>query len=231
MFNMALFFFILYPPLYYFSLKPERYYGMVALRRAWGWLSTLFSGIVFKFEFEEPADWNKPYIICPYHTSNVDTAMISMLVKTNDFCFMGKEELKDGLITGIYFRTVDLPVDRKSKLSAFRAFKKAGDKLKRGTSMIMFPEGGIADDYPPTVQEFKNGPFRLAIEQQVPIIPVTSLNTWKVFWDDGLKYGSRPGVCHIYVHKPILTIGMKVADADNLRDEVYNIIRQRLEKA
>jgi len=225
------FFFLLYPPLYYCSLKPRRYKGMVRLRRAWAYLSTFFSGIIFKFDFEEPVDWSKTYIICPYHTSNLDTAMICMLMKTNNYVFMGKKELKDGLITGIYFRTVDLPVNRDNKISAFRAFKKAGDNLKNGTSMIMFPEGGIADDYPPAVQEFKKGPFRLAIEQQVPIIPVTSLNTWKLFWDDGLKFGSKPGVCSIVVHKPVETIGLTVGDADALRDNVKNIIAMRLRKA
>jgi 1-acyl-sn-glycerol-3-phosphate acyltransferase len=224
---MAFFFFLLYPPLYYYSRKPERYDGMVRLRRIWAFLSTVFGGIVFKFEFEEPIDWQKTYIICPHHTSNLDTAMISLLMKTDKFCFMGKEELKDGLVTGIYFRTVDLPVDRNNKISAFRAFKKAANKLNDGISMIMFPEGGIADDFPPAVQEFKNGPFRLAIEQQVPIIPVTSLTTWKILWDDGLKYGSRPGVCRVFVHKPIETTGSSVAHADALRDEVRQIIEKK----
>jgi 1-acyl-sn-glycerol-3-phosphate acyltransferase len=225
---MAFFFFLLYPPLYYFSLKPERYNGMVKLRRMWAYLSSFFAGVIFKFEFEEPVDWRKTYIICPWHTSNLDTAMISILVKTDDFCFMGKDTLKEGLITGIYFRTVDLAVDRNSKMSAFRAFKTAADRLKHGTSMIMFPEGGIIDDYPPQVQEFKNGPFRLAIEQKVPVIPVTSLDTWKTFWDDGLKYGSKPGICHIFVHKPIETAHLSVEDADALRDEVKGIILNKL---
>ena len=94
--------------------------------------------------------------------------------------------------------------------------------------MIIFPEGKIADDYPPTLQDFKIGSFRLAIEQQIPIIPVTSLNTWKMMWDDGLKYGSQPGICNIFVHKPIETVGLKLTDADALRDEVYGIINQKL---
>lgn len=140
---------------------------------------------------------------------------------------MGKQELLDKLITGIFFRTVDIPVNRDNRISAYRAFKLAGDKLKSGINMVMFPEGGIADEYPPSVQEFKNGPFRLAIEMQVPVIPVTSLNTWKMLWDDGIKYGSRPGACRVFVHKPVSTMGLTVDDADGLRDEVYHIINQK----
>jgi len=227
LFSMGFFFFLFWPPLYYCSLKSERYSGMIKLRRAWAFLSALFVGIVFKFEFEEAIDWRKTYIICPYHSSNLDTSMICGLLKKDNFCFMGKEELLDSLITSIYFRTVDLPVNRDSKMSAFRAFRTAAEKLKNGTNMIMFPEGGIADEYPPRVQEFKNGPFRMAIELQVPIIPVSSLNTWKIMWDDGAKYGSKPGICRIYVRKPVETADLKLSDADTLRDKVQNIIRQK----
>lgn len=230
MFNMGFFYLLLYPPLYYFSLHPSRYSGMVMLRRWWAFLSAFFAGIIFRFEFEEPLDPQQAYVVCPWHTSNLDTIMASLLIKSNHFSIMGKEELKKGLITGIFFRTVDIPVDRNSKMSSFRAFRKAAERLKSGASMVMFPEGGIADDYPPGLQEFKNGPFRLAIEQKAPILPVTSPDTWRVMWDDGLKYGSRPGICHIHVHQPIQTAHLTPDDADMLRDTVYRLMAERLKK-
>ncbi|MDB5143759.1 MAG: 1-acyl-sn-glycerol-3-phosphate acyltransferase [Mucilaginibacter sp.] len=142
---------------------------------------------------------------------------------------MGKDELTEGIVTSLFFKTVDIPVNRDSKMSSFRAFKKAIEKLENGVTMIVFPEGGIANDYPPRLQEFKNGPFRLAIEAKVPIVPVTSLNTWKMLWDNGTKYGSKPGICHIFVHQPIETAHLTVDDADNLRDEVYRIIQRKFE--
>ena len=90
-------------------------------------------------------------------------------------CIMGKEELTRNVLTGIYFRTVDLPVDRNSKMASFRAFRAAGERRKNGArAAVMFPEGGIGNDYPPRLQEFKNGPFLIAIEQQVPVLAVTS---------------------------------------------------------
>ena len=104
---------------------------MIQLRRMWAFLSALSVGIVFRFKFEEPIDWSKPYIICPLHTSNLDTSMICGLMKKDNFCFMGKQELLDGMVTGIYFRTVDIPVNRDSKMSAFRAFSRAGGKAEK----------------------------------------------------------------------------------------------------
>jgi len=227
-YSVGTFYIILWPVMYYLSRKPERYERMNRVRRFWGLVSSGLAGITYQFEFEEPINWSRTYVICPNHTSNLDISAVSILVK-NNFSFMGKEELLKGFVTGLYFRTIDIPVNRKSTIASFRAFKKAGERLDNGMSMVIFPEGTISGNYPPRLVEFKNGAFRLAIEKQVPIIPITALNTWKVLWDDGLKYGSKPGVCHIFVHKPIETKGMTLEDADILRDKVYEIMDQKLQ--
>jgi 1-acyl-sn-glycerol-3-phosphate acyltransferase len=200
---------------------------MNALRRVWGLVSSAIVGFIYRFDYEEPVDWSKTYIVCPNHTSNLDISAMCVLVNS-DCCFMGKEALKEGLVTGLFFRSVDIPVNRDSKMSSYRAFKAAAERLQSGTTMIIFPEGKISDEYPPMLHEFKNGPFKLAIELKIPIIPVSSSDTWKKLWDDGTKYGTRPGVCHFYVHKPVETAHLTAADADALRDEVYDIIGQKL---
>src|ERR1700761_308043 len=87
-FNMSFFFLLFWPPAYYCSLKPARYKWMIKLRRVWALLSTFCSGIIFRFEFEEPIDWTKPYVICPNHTSNLDTMMMSMFLQSDNVCFM-----------------------------------------------------------------------------------------------------------------------------------------------
>ncbi|MDN5287078.1 MAG: 1-acyl-sn-glycerol-3-phosphate acyltransferase [Mucilaginibacter sp.] len=227
-FNVALFYFIFWPFFYYCSLKPARFKRLNSLRRTWAFISSAFVGFFYRFTFEEPMDWSKTYIVCPNHTSNLDITAMCMLVKS-DYSFMGKQELADELVTGLFFRTVDIPVNRDSKMSSFRAFKKAAEKLQGGTTLIIFPEGGIAEQYPPTLQAFKNGPFRLAIELKIPILPVTSSNTWQIFWDNGTEYGSKPGVCKFFVHKPIDTTHLTIDDADALRDEVYDLMKQKLE--
>lgn len=141
---------------------------------------------------------------------------------------MGKQELEDGLVTGLFFRTVDIPVNRDSKMSSFRAFKKASERLQEGISLIIFPEGRISDHYPPQLCPFKNGPFRLAIELKIPVIPVSSANTWQILWDTGIKHGSRPGISKFKVHKPIETAHLSIDDADVLRDEVFEIMNNDL---
>jgi 1-acyl-sn-glycerol-3-phosphate acyltransferase len=201
---------------------------MNRMRWIFSYFSSLFSGFLFRFDFDEKIDWSKNYIICANHTSNLDITAIILLVKRN-YVFFGKEELLDNFVTGIYFRTIDIPVNRESKISAFRAFKKAEEKLKEGKNLVIFPEGMISEHYPPVLQPFKNGPFRLAIEQGVQILPVTICNNWGLMWDDGKKHGTKPGICEIHVHAPIDTANLTTDDSEGLKNEVFEIISNRLE--
>lgn len=141
---------------------------------------------------------------------------------------MGKEELLYSLFTKIYFETIDVPVNRNSKMSSYRAFKKTSERLNNKISLLIFPEGKIGDEYPPVLHPFKNGPFKLAIQHQIPIIPVSILNTWEQMWDDGKKLGSKPGICHIQIHKPIETELLAEKDEENLKNNVFEIVHSAL---
>lgn len=223
-----LFFFILFWPFYYLGTRSPKYYLILnRLRALHAILCTVCSGIFFNFNFEEKLDRRKTYIYCANHTSNLDIVIFCIL-GNGRYHFMGKEELMKNPVLGIFFRTIDLAVSRESKISAFRAFKKAGDNLEKGMSLIIFPEGKIDDAYPPILQEFKNGPFRLAIEKNIPIVPV-SINVWKLMWDDGMKFGTRPGIGEIYVHAPISTSVLGVESADLLKDEVFKKINNKIQ--
>jgi len=227
-YSVAFFFLLVWPILYYLSRKKTRYKYLNGMRRFIIRSSTFISGIFFKIEYEEPIDWSRTYIICSNHTSNLDISSINIAAK-NNHCFIGKDELKTNMVLGFFFRTIDLTVNRESKISSFRVFKEAAEKLKSGVSVVIFPEATIPLVYPPQLSEFKNGAFRLAIEQKVPILPVTSIDTWKIFWNTGKVYGSRPGICHIFVHKPVETAHLTLDDADKLRDEVHAMIGKKID--
>ncbi len=228
-YSVAFFFILVWPILYFLSRKKSRYKYINQFRRLIIFLSTTISGIWVRVKYEKRIDWSRTYIICGNHTSNLDVSTISMAAK-NNFCFIGKEELLDNLVLGFFFRTIDVTVNRDSKISSFKAFKHAAEKLKDGISVIIFPEATIPDEFPPKLHPFKNGAFRLAIELKIPILPVTSIDTWKILWDTGLERGSHPGVCNIFVHKPIETAHLTVEDADALRDEVHALINHKLQQ-
>ncbi|MFA6276611.1 MAG: lysophospholipid acyltransferase family protein [Pedobacter sp.] len=222
------FFFILFRPLYYLGTRNPKYYLFLnKIRTFHSFICTAVTGTFFNFEFEKELDSKQTYIYCANHTSNLDIVIFCVLARGR-YHFMGKEELLKNPVLGMFFKTIDIPVSRESKISAFRAFKRASENLEKGMSLIIFPEGRIDEAYPPVLQEFKNGPFRLAIEKNIPIVPVSIINIWKLMWDDGMKYGTRPGIGDIYVHEPILTSILGIENADVLKDEVFKKINSKL---
>ncbi|MFM6976733.1 MAG: lysophospholipid acyltransferase family protein [Sphingobacteriaceae bacterium] len=224
-FSVLFSFLLFFPFFYYFSRKPERFPKLNKFRKGFAFLSSAFAGFFYRYKYKQPLVWDRPYIVCANHTSNLDITAITLLMQGN-FAFLGKEELVRNPVLGIFFQTIDIPVDRESKMASFRAFKKADEYLGKGMSLVIFPEGKIGNEYPPILYEFKNGPFRLAIERQIPIIPVSIDRLWKLMWDDGFKFGSLPGMGNLWVHAPIETKGMSVDDADLLKEQVYQAIQK-----
>lgn len=223
---------VLFYPFYYLAAQsPKGYKTLNKLRKLKSILSSWLTGIFFRFTYEEPLAKDQTYIYCANHASNLDIMLFCILAKGN-FHFMGKDELRGNPVLKIFFNTIDISVNRESKISAFRAFKRAGETLGKGWSLIIFPEGKIDDSYyPPVLHPFKNGPFRLAIEKKVPVVAVSLTDVWKKMWDDGRKYGSTPGICDIYIHKPVDTTDLTIADADLLKERIFDLINNKLIRA
>lgn len=227
-FIISVFSLLFYPFYYLAAQRPETYEQLNRLRKVKSRLCAFFIGLSPRFIFEDRLQTGQTYIYCANHSSNHDIMLLCILAEGR-FHFMGKEELLKNPILKIFFKTIDIPVNRDSKISAFRAFKRAADNLEKGMSLIIFPEGGISDaHYPPKLMPFKNGPFRLAIEQGIPIVAVSLTNVWKRMWDDGQKFGSNPGKVDIYVHKPVLTSNLTINDSDELKDRIFDLINSKL---
>lgn len=226
---VILVFSLLFYPFYYIASRtPRTYFLLNQFRKLNSFLVSTFIGVFYLFEYEEPLKNNQTYIYCSNHSSNFDI-MIMCILAEGRFHFMGKEELLGNPVLKIFFKTIDVPVNRDSKISAFRAFKKVGENLENGMSLVIFPEGRIDENqYPPKMLPFKNGPFRLAIEKNIPIVPVSLTDVWKKMWDDGAKKGTSAGVCHIYVHAPVSTVDLNIDDADLLKDRIFDLINSKL---
>jgi 1-acyl-sn-glycerol-3-phosphate acyltransferase len=209
-----------YPLLWYYKRDAVKYYSQLAGLRRWIAVRSAFlAGFRFKIKTETQIDWSKNYIICANHSSNLDITALMLSCKL-DFSFMGKEELLKNPVTKTFFKTIDIPVNRSSKFSSFRAFKRAQNLLESGKSIALFPEGGIDDHFPPQLNSFKIGAFKLAVDSHVPILPIVIHDAWEHFWDDGLQYGTAPGVCHVTILQPILP--EHFFNPEDLRDEIYN---------
>ena len=128
-----------------------------------------------------------------------------------------------------FFIYLDIPVDRKSITGSHKAFVEAEKKIDQGLSVIIYPEGTISDKG--KLRPFKNGAFKLAVEKQIPIVPVVNLNNWWFLENGGFfKSNGRPGIPRIIVGDPIETKGLGHHDISELKEKVFIFMQQELEK-
>lgn len=221
------FIFILFSPfLYFFTRNPNKYYNQIVFcRKCISVIATYSVGFRFKIDYETSIDWSKNYVICPNHTSILDITALTFLCP-QPFSFIGKIELLKNPVTRAFFKSIDITVDRSSRISAFKAFKQADNLLKEKKSIVIFPEGKIDSEFPPRLHPFKSGSFRLAIDNKVQILPVVILDAWKLLWDSGQKFGSRPGIIHIKVLEPIDTNNLTEQEFDTLQDKVFTKMKE-----
>lgn len=219
--TVLLLFILCYPFLYYYTRNPDKYYNEIAACRRWISLKSAYIvGFRFHIEFENEIDWSQNYVLCPNHTSILDITVLTYLCPV-PFTFIGKIELLKNPVTRTFFKSIDITVDRSSRISAFKAFKKADNFIKQKKKIVIFPEGKIDDEYPPQLHEFKSGSFRLAIENKTPILPIVIIDAWKLLWDSGQKFGSKPGTVHVKVLAPIHPDISEEQDFDNLQHTVF----------
>jgi 1-acyl-sn-glycerol-3-phosphate acyltransferase len=229
MFWVALSFYLMYPLFYYYTRKESRYPKVARLRKVWCDIGFVLGFYRYKTEFEVPVDFSKTMIIVLNHSSYLDTPVICTMIGGH-YHFMGKAELLKHPVLKLFFQTIDVPVDRASKIAGYRALKKVEANILKGMSLILYPEGTMSVTAP-EMGEFKSGAFKLAVDTQVPILPVTFLNNYKLMRGSGFKYGSLPGTMRAYFHAPIETKGLSSAeDIENLSKYVFDLIDSKLEK-
>ena len=193
--------------------------------RGWAHVLAYTSGIYESVHGYKNAFKHSPCIYCANHNSYIDI-MLAYVFIPEYFVFMGKREIQSIPLFNIFFKGMNILVDRKSNVDAHKAFTRAGEELKKGHSIFIFPEGGIFFRGP-ELKKFKNGAFRLAIENQVPVVPVTYRNNWKILQTGSYFMANAcPGITKIIVHSPILTAGMKEENLVDLREQTYEAIKK-----
>ena len=217
--------FILFmPALFFFTAIVKNEIIVAKLTRYWSKLTIYLSFIFPKVEWEEKLDKKGQYIFCPNHVSTLDIPLI-LAVLPIPLQYMGKAEIAKIPLFGYFYKNNTVVVDRGNRRDAYDAFLKAGDKLKKGINMCIFPEGGIpkADVF---LKKFKNGSFRLAIEQDIKTIPITIADNKRIFPQEYFK--GRPGIVRIKVHKAVKANPEDKNAIENLNTSVYNTIFEQL---
>jgi 1-acyl-sn-glycerol-3-phosphate acyltransferase len=110
------------------------------------------------------------------------------------------------------WRAGHIPIDRSSTQNAVTSMQRAASYLQNGICAFIFPEGTRSRDG--LLHPFKKGGFKLALQAQVPIIPITIIGTRAVLPPDSIIF--RPGTVDMYVDEPIPTAGLTDDDIEML---------------
>jgi 1-acyl-sn-glycerol-3-phosphate acyltransferase len=193
------------------------------INRFWSRLYFILIFLPVKIKTEARIEKEKPYIFLANHFSYLDIPMMGFM--PGDVLFVGKASLMNIPLFGYYFRNLHITVNRDNLRSRAETMKRVSVALDSGSSVILFPEGGIFTQSPPAMIPFKNGAFRLALEKQIPIIPVTLSFNHLILPDDGrllLHWRQAKLVLH---H----AISAQVNDTENtLKEKCFQIIQQQL---
>src|SRR6476620_9652011 len=196
---------VLFPLLFISILREEWYPFFFKLARIWAKGVLFGSGFYYRIEREQEPIPGKSYMFVANHTSMTDIMLMLVAVK-NPFVFVGKKELVNIPLFGFFYKRTCILVDRNSSKSRGAVFARAQQRLSQGLGICIFPEGGVPEDESILLDEFKDGAFRLAIEHQIPIVPITLADNKKRFSYTFLS--GSPGLMRVKVHRFVETKGM-----------------------
>jgi 1-acyl-sn-glycerol-3-phosphate acyltransferase len=163
----------------------------------------------------------RSYIFMSNHVSNLDPPVFIPTIPGRCSVLVKKEVFRIPIFGKVLRMAEMVPVDRSNRDAAIESVRAAADVLRRGLNMVIFPEGTRSTDG--RLLPFKKGPFHMAMEARVAVIPVTILGTDDC-WPKG-TWAIKPGKTQVIFH-PALEPG-DFAD----RDELMIAVRQSIASA
>jgi len=217
---------ILYPYFLIALSGSKKYQRAVKVKKIWARTICVLTFIKVKIINQHKFPKEGPYIVVANHASYLDIIVMYRVIP-HDFAFLGKAEVLKWPIINVFFkRGIDIPVYRNSRKKAAQSIKAAHDAVSEGRCIAIFPEGKMQDN-PPTLERFKNGAFTIALDKNVPIVPITFINNYKLFSEHTDFFGAgRPGVAKVNIHDTIVIEAQ--SDLVSLRNLTFHTIKGEL---
>ena len=186
----------------------------------WARLILMTSGVRINREGEPLPAIGESCIFVANHSSIYDTPILFTSIP-RQLRIMAKAALGYVPFIGWHLsRSGHVLVNRKNPGAGI--FKRMQRMARSGASLIIFPEGSRTNDG--SVKKFKGGIFLLAIENGLPVVPV-SITGSRVVMPKG-RLMVCPAVVTVRVHAPIPTSGLSREDARGLAERVRQIIAE-----
>jgi 1-acyl-sn-glycerol-3-phosphate acyltransferase len=202
----------------------QRGLPLLMARRWWAPGVLALSGVRLNIRPLPAVTWAQPHIFVMNHQSMMDIPVVFAALPV-DVRFVAKESLKYIPFLGWYiWATGMIFVDRKNRQRSIASMSRAAEKIRAGANILVFPEGTRSRDG--ELQAFKRGAFVLALESQVPVVPLAVEGTRRVLASGGFTL--QPGEVQLQMGTPIPTAGRSLEERAVFSDEVHAHIRQML---
>lgn len=179
------------------------------------------AGVTIDIRGLDRLDRSRNYIFMSNHVSNLDPPILVASIPGRCSVLVKKEVFRVPIF-GTAMRMADLvPVDRSNREAAIDSVRAAAEVMRHGVNMVIYPEGTRSGDG--RLLPFKKGPFHLAMEVGVHVVPVTILGTAEL-WPKG-TWAMRAGTATLIFHPPVDP--KQFAD----RDELMAAVRQTIASA
>lgn len=181
-------------------------------------------GLSFSVHGVEKITPGTSYIVTPNHQGNADILALVQMLPMRFRWVIKKELLKIPLFGQALGRTGAISLDRSDRLKAVQSLQKGAEKLRGGWSVLIYPEGTRSSDE--NLQPLKKGAFMMAVQNGIPILPVTCNGAFRVLPKKTIVF--RPGHIEVRVGNPIETKGLSEQDVPDLMDMTRKEILKNL---
>ncbi|TVS12315.1 MAG: 1-acyl-sn-glycerol-3-phosphate acyltransferase [Wenzhouxiangella sp.] len=193
----------------------------------WARILTRLTPARVEVEGLEHVDPDRSYVVVANHQSQFDIPLIYGYSRL-DLRWVMKAELHRIPFVAAGCRAIGhIFIDRTDPSQARQAINAAVARLEPGTGILFFAEGTRSRSG--NLLPFKKGAFRVAIDQQLDILPMTVIGTRDVLASGSLRL--RPGTVRLRIHPPIHTRGCSLHDLDSLRRQTRSVIADGLRRA
>jgi 1-acyl-sn-glycerol-3-phosphate acyltransferase len=197
---------------------------VLVLARMWARVVLASAGVRLRIRAHGALDPKRPYVVMPNHLSTVDIWAVFVAVPV-PLRFIAKKQLGAIPLFGWAMRAGRfIFIDRQNATSARRTIDHAAERIRKGCSVVIFPEGTRSRDG--KLAAFKKGGFHLAINSGAEIVPVAIRGSREVMPRGAILI--RPGTVDIEIGAPISTEGLAADDRQALLEKVQARVAQML---
>lgn len=192
----------------------------------WSGILLFLCGVKVEVEGLENLLKDMPQVLISNHQEAFDIPVLHAFLPIQ-YRWISKEQVFKIPIIGWTMSLAGyIKMDRSSSRTAYRALEDAAERLKDGISVLIFPEGTRSkSDH---INDFKRGPFLIAIRSKVPIVPISIKGTHAIM-RDGLPW-IHPSKVKIFIGSPVSTDDLHEKEAAALKEDVFRIVSENFEK-